>query len=256
MIAEQAKSNPEDAPTSNSSVLQLQLRTLTIGMRTILLVPLLSAAALVLARPADMEMGPFGSVFVALAVGAGLTTLLPYDRLFRAGWGMAVVLGWSVVDLAVISIGVWATGGSTSSLMFLYALTTVFFAVAFTLRAQVMLLVLTVVSYSVALGGSRWDPITLAILAVLAFLANLLVGELKRQTAAHRQARLESERRWALLAVVSAAAREMSAVEPLAVLRAVADAVVALGFPTTRVYVQEDGGYRAVLPSGAPHDAP
>ena len=33
----------------------------------------------------------------------------------------------------------------------------------------------------------------------------------------------------------------MSAVEPLVVLRAVVDSVVALGFPTTRIYVQEDG---------------
>ena len=237
---------------SNDNVLPLRLDTLRIGMRTILLVPLFSAAALVVARRADVEMGGFGPIFLAVAVSAGLATLLPYDRLFRMGWGTPIVLGWSIVNLAVIAIGVWATGGSSSSLIFLYALTTVFFAVAFTPRAQVILLALTVVSYSLALGGSRWNPITLAILAVLAFLANLLVGELKRQTAAHREARLESERRWAVLAVVSAAARQMSAVEPLVVLRAVVDAVVALGFPRTRIYVQEDGEYRAVLPPDAP----
>ena len=95
----------------------------------------------------------------------------------------------------------------------------------------------------------------LAVLGVLAFLANLLVGQLKSQTVAHREARLESERRWALLAVVSAAARDMSAVEPQVVLRAVVDSVVALGFPTTRIYVQEEGHDRAILPSGVP-DAP
>jgi RNA polymerase sigma factor (sigma-70 family) len=94
----------------------------------------------------------------------------------------------------------------------------------------------------------------LAVLAVLAVLANLLVGQLKRQTAAHREARVESERRWALLAVVSAAARQMSAVEPMAVLRAVVDSVVALGFPTARIFVQEGADHQGALPLEARED--
>jgi len=95
-----------------------------------------------------------------------------------------------------------------------------------------------------------------SMVAVLAFLANLMVGQLKRQTAAHSDARMESERRWALLAMVSAAARQMSAVEPLAVLRAVVDSVVALGFPTSRIYLEEEGDYRVVLPPDAHEDFP
>src|SRR6266545_6621521 len=74
--------------TSHERVFPLQLRTLTIGMRMTLLSPLASAAALVIARRANVEMGPFGLVFVAVAVSAGLATLLPYERLFRKGWGM------------------------------------------------------------------------------------------------------------------------------------------------------------------------
>src|SRR5215207_8546545 len=153
----------------------LQLHALSIGMRTILLVPLLSAAVLVVGRRTDVEMGPFGLVFVAVAVGAGLATLLPYERLFRLGWGMPVVFAWSVVNLAVVAIGIWATGGSSSPLMFLYALTTLFAAVAFTARAQLLFLALTVTSYSAALVVSGWNPMSLAVLAVLAFLANVLV---------------------------------------------------------------------------------
>ena len=225
------------------------------GMRTILLVPLLSASALVLARGTDVDMGPFGLLFVVVAVAAGLATLLPYDRLFRVGWGMPVVFAWSVVNLVLIAIGIWATGGSSSPLMFLYLLTTLFSVVAFTPRVQAVFLALTVASYSVALGASGWNSMNVVILGGLAFLANLLVGQLKRQTAAHREAHLESERRWALLAVVSAAARQMSAVEPMIVLRAVVDSVVALGFPTTRIYVQDDGDYRAVLPPDATEDS-
>jgi RNA polymerase sigma factor (sigma-70 family) len=200
-------------------------------------------------------MGPFGLLFVVVAVAAGLATLLPYDRLFRVGWGMPVVFAWSVVNLVLIAIGIWATGGSSSPLMYLYLLTTLFSVVAFTPRVQAVFLALTVTSYSVALGASGWNSMNVVILGVLAFLANLLVGQLKRQTAAHREAHLESERRWALLAVVSAAARQMSAVEPMIVLRAVVDSVVALGFPTTRIYVQDDGDYRAVLPPDASEDS-
>jgi RNA polymerase sigma factor (sigma-70 family) len=244
------------AQGSDERVLPLQLHTLSIGMRTILLVPLLSAAVLVVGRRTDVEMGPFGLVFITVAVSAGLATLLPYERLFRTRWGMPVVFTWSVVNLALIASGIWATGGSRSPLVFLYALTTLFFAVAFTPRTQAVFFVLSVASYWAALGASTWNPVNVAVLAVLAFLANLLVGQLKSQTAAHREARLESERRWALLAVVSAAARDMSAVEPLVVLRAVVDSVVALGFATTRIYVQEDGDYRAILPSGVPDDTP
>ena len=244
-----------EARASNDVPVPLQLRTLNLGMRTILLVPLFSASALVLARGTDVDMGPFGLVFVVVAVAAGLATLLPYDRLFRVGWGMPVVFAWSVVNLVLIAIGIWATGGSSSPLAFLYALTTLFSVVAFTPRVQAVFLALTVASYSVALGASGWNSMNVVILGVLAFLANLLVGQLKRQTAAHREAHLESERRWALLAVVSAAARQMSAVEPTIVLRAVVDSVVALGFPTTRIYVQDDGDYRAVLPPDAPEDS-
>jgi RNA polymerase sigma factor (sigma-70 family) len=225
-------------------------------MRTILLVPLLSAAVLVVGRRTDVEMGPLGLVFVTVAVSAGLATLLPYERLFRTRWGVAVVFAWSIVNLALIAIGIWATGGAGSPLVFLYALTTLFFAVAFTSRTQAVFFVLSIASYWAALGASRVNPVNVAVLAVLAFLANLLVGQLKSQTLAHKEARLESERRWALLAVVSAAARNMSAVEPLVVLRAVIDSVVALGFPTTRIYVQEEGDYRAILPSGVPEDLP
>ena len=243
---------------SNERVFTPRFRTLTIGMRTILLAPLLSAAVLVVGRRTHVEMGPFGLVFVAAAVIAGLTTLLPHERLFRIREGTPVVFAWSVVNLALIAVGIWATGGSGSPLVFLYALTTLFFAVAFTPRTQAVLFAISVASYWVALGAgaSSWNFLNLAVLAVLAFLANLLVGQLKNQTAAHREARLESERRWALLAVVSAAARDMSAVESPVVLRAVVDSVVALGFPTTRIYIEEDGDYRAILPSGVPEGSP
>jgi hypothetical protein len=100
--------------SSNERVLPLQLHTLSIGMRTILLVPLLSAAVLVVGRRTDVEMGPlFGLAFVAVAVSAGLATPLPYERLFRTRGdaGRVRLVG---CEPRLIAIGIWATGGSDS----------------------------------------------------------------------------------------------------------------------------------------------
>jgi signal transduction histidine kinase/DNA-directed RNA polymerase specialized sigma24 family protein len=234
----------------------LQLATLRIGMRITLLAPLVAAATLVLARRGDMIMGPIASVFVAFAVSAAMATLLPYDRFFRIGWGLAGLYVWSAVNLVMIAVGVWATGGPDSPLVFLYALTTLFFAVAFSTRVQVVFFVMMLATHATIVGPPGWDPLHIGVLTLLAFLANLLVGQLKRQMTAHRAARLESERRWALLAVVSSAGRKMSAVEPLAVLGAIVDSVVALGFPVTRIYVQEEGGFRVILPPETTRDFP
>ena len=50
---------------------------------------------------------------------------------------MRLLAAWSVTALAMVTIGVWSTGGARSPLVLLYALTTVFFAVAFRPRGQV-----------------------------------------------------------------------------------------------------------------------
>jgi len=255
-VTERPHSQPDCDSAPPEGLLPLHLATLRIGMRITLLAPLVAAATLVLARRGDMIMGPIASVFVAFAVSAAIATLLPPDRLFQMGWGLAGLYVWSAVNLVMIAVGVWATGGPDSPLVFLYALTTLFFAVAFSTRVQVVFFVVMVATQATIVGPAGWDPLHIGVLALLAFLANLLVGQLKRQMAAHRAARLESERRWALLAVVSSAGRKMSAVEPLAVLGAVVDSVVALGYPVTRIYVQEEGGYRVILPPETTRDFP
>lgn len=231
--------------------LPFQLRTLRIGMQTTLVAPLAAAAAVVLATRSGVRTGELGAIFVAVAAAGLLATLLPWDRLFRAGWGMRVLYAWAAVNILLITFGVWATGGARSNLLFLYALTTVFFSIAFPPAAQVTFLVFTLAASAIALGLSTWDPLPLAVLLVLAFLANFLSRELKQQMAAHAEARRESERRWALVAVVSAAARNMSTMEPREVLQAVVDSIVALGFEAARIHVRQEGKReRVVVPRG------
>lgn len=230
-------------------------RALRIGMRTTLLAPLAAAASVGLASRGDTDLGSFAPLFVLIAIAAALATLLPWDRLFRTVWGMRILYGWAGLNILLITVASWATGGSGSSLLLLYAIMIVFFAVLFPPRAQVAFLVFALGCYTVVLASSEWEPLPLIMLGTLGFLANYLSREMKKRMAAHREARLESERRWAVVAAVSAAARDMTTTDPRRVLQGVVDAIVALGFDTARIYVRRgENDYAAVLPEGVAKD--
>jgi signal transduction histidine kinase/DNA-directed RNA polymerase specialized sigma24 family protein len=130
----------------------------------------------------------------------------------------------------------------------LFALTTVFFAVAFSPRGQVALLAMTLVGYGLALRAADQGPLPLVVLAVLTFLAGFLVQEIRVQVRAAWDARAEADRRWALLATVSAAARDMSSstVDADQVLETTIEAVEGLGFPFARVFVREGDDWHTV----------
>ena len=66
---------------------------------------------------------------------------------------MRLLAAWSVTALAMVTIGVWSTGALLAPSP-LYALTTVFFAVAFPPRGQVALLAMTLVCYGLTLRAA------------------------------------------------------------------------------------------------------
>jgi signal transduction histidine kinase len=86
---------------------------------------------------------------------------------------------------------------------------------------------------------------------VLTFLAGFLVQQTRSQVWAAWRARNQSERRWALLAAVSAAARDMSrsTLDADQVLLTATAAVHGLGFPAACIYVHETDGWH-VVPGG------
>jgi RNA polymerase sigma factor (sigma-70 family) len=225
-------------------------------MQTTLIALLAAAGYLAISGESDMRTGPYVALFASVAIAAAIVTLLPWKRLFDAGLGTGTQYAWSAVNILLITLGIWVTGGGRSYLFFLYALTTVFFAVSFPPRVQWAFLAFTFLCYGAVMGVTGWDAMSLAFLGILAFLASFLSRELKRQMAAHGEARVESERRWDLVATVAAAARNMSTVDSRGVLEAVVDAIVALGFETARIYVRDDelATYRAVLPRGLTGD--
>jgi signal transduction histidine kinase/DNA-directed RNA polymerase specialized sigma24 family protein len=171
---------------------------------------------------------------------------------------MALLYAWGVTALGMVTVGVWATGGARSPLVLLYALTTVFFAVAFPPRGQVALLAMTLIAYGLALRAADQGPLPLVVLSVLTFLAGFLVQQIRFQVRAAWEARAEAERRWALLATVSAAARSMSSsnVDADDVLATTIEAVEGLGFPTSSIYVRGPDRWHIVpgkpLPDATP----
>ena len=174
--------DPTEAPRTKErgvpgGPLPIEFRTLRVGMRVTLLAPLAAAAMFVLAARARVDLGGWGLALTGLAVAAALATLLPWDRLLATRTGMNLLAVWAVTALAMVTVGVWATGGARSPLVLLYALTTVFFAVAFPPRGQVALLAMTLVGYGLALRAADQGPLPLVVLSVLTFLAGFLVQE-------------------------------------------------------------------------------
>jgi len=236
--------------------LPIEFRTLRVGMRVTLLAPLAAAAMFLLATRARLDLGGYGLGLTGLAVAAALATLLPWDWLLATRVGMRLLAVWSVTALGMVTVGVWATGGADSPLVLLYALTTVFFAVAFSPRGQVALLAMTLVAYGLTLRAADQGPLPLVVLSVLTFLAGFLVQEIRVQVRAAWDARAEADRRWALLATVSAAARDMSSstVDADQVLETTIEAVGGLGFPFARVFVREGNEWRTVPGLPAPEN--
>jgi len=230
-----------------AKVLPTDAHTLRVGMQLTLVAPL-GATAVVIATGSWTELGPFAPVVVALAAVLTFVTLLPWERLLRSRWGFALLAVWSVAALGIVSAGVWATGGYDSPVLMLYALTTVFFAVAFSPKGQAGLLLLTLSAYGAVIAGDGASPVPLIALCVLSVLAGFLVQQLRRRAGSESQARREAGRRWAALATVSSAAREMtgSDVDLDEVLTSVIGAVAGLGFQRSTIYRKDGERFRKV----------
>jgi signal transduction histidine kinase len=189
---------------------QYLLRTVRVGVQTSgLTIACLIAYPFLSGHP-SIAMGPYAGLLVAGALGVALVAALPWKRLFESAVGIRMLFGWSVLDIALISLGVAITGGGRSPLWLLYLLTTLFFSTSYPLRAQTGLLAITLGSYVAVLATTGWDVsparlfLRLVILCLLTFLASFLARELLREIEGHDSARSLSERRAALLAKLHA----------------------------------------------------
>jgi signal transduction histidine kinase len=157
-----------------------------------------------------------------------------------------------VLNVLLITLAGWSTGGADAALPLAYAVTIVFFAVLLSPRAQLVYLAFLLACYGAVMASSDFELLPLLMLGVLGFLASFLSGELRRRIAAHERARIESERRWAVVGTVSSVARDMSAAEPKRVLQGVVEAIVALGYETSAIHLPAAASeLQVVLPERA-----
>ncbi|MGH9177472.1 MAG: putative bifunctional diguanylate cyclase/phosphodiesterase [Acidimicrobiales bacterium] len=238
-------------------------RALRVGVLTRLLVVGIMAVAVL----AQEDPNPRLTALVVLITVdvAYLITRVPWEELLHRPSGTRWLYTWSVVDIALVTLGVAITGGAHSELFLLYALAIVLFAVTYPPRGQAALLALTAAGYLGVLALDDWDTtlaacvVRLGGLALVAYVANFLSRELLVQAAASAEARAESESRATLLAVVAEAARTMSTLDRGEVLGTVVTSALQLGFDGAEVclFDEQAGTWRVARARGvSPEPAP
>ncbi|HET9673004.1 MAG TPA: GAF domain-containing sensor histidine kinase [Actinomycetota bacterium] len=226
-------------------------RALRIGLRTTLLAPLGAAASVALLGNEGPGLGEWLGFFLGLVVVGAIVAFLPWDRLRGTDIGRRVLHAWAVLNVLLITLAGWSAGAADPSLPLGYGVAIVFFAVVLSSRAQLGFLALLLLCYAAVLVSAGFEPLPFAMLAVLGVLAAYLSGELRRRIAAHDRARVDAERRWAVVGAVSSAARDMTASDPRRVLQGIVDAIVALGYETAAIHVPDGpADLRVVLPAG------
>ena len=104
------------------------LRTVRAGIQvTLIAVAILVVYPLVPGHEA-VRMPAYPVLLGVATAGAVVIWRLPWERLFRMGYGLRVMYAWSAVDIVLISVAVLVSHGGRSELFLLYGLTTVFFA--------------------------------------------------------------------------------------------------------------------------------
>src|SRR5438034_11584852 len=123
------------------------LRTVRIGLLVTALVIGVLIVLPFLPHRTDFRLVLYSGVIVAGVAGALVVAALPWKRLFDSGVGVRFLYAWSAADIILVSLGIAATGGGRSDLFLVYALTTVFFGMAYPVGGQVALLAFTFVCY-------------------------------------------------------------------------------------------------------------
>lgn len=230
------------------------LRQVRVGVvATALTVASLGVAYFILGDGPSNDAALAGILVVA-ALGGVVIVLLPWRRLLEST-GMRLFYAWSAADIVLISLAIAATGGGRSDLFLLYALTTFFFVASYPARAQLVLLVLTVLCYVAVLSLTGWHIgagtflVQVSTLAVLAYLAGYMNKELLDHLESEGAARAEADERSVLMSAVATAGRDLS-LDPGHVVEVVLDAATGLGFADSAfVALREDGGVSHVVAS-------
>lgn len=237
-----------------------KIRTVRIGVQATALALLVLAALPGLPGHPPIHVVAYAILLALGAAGAATVELVvPWERLFLAGWGDRARYAWSVLDIVLITLAAACAGGASSPVLLLYPLTTVFFAASYPDRGQLALLGLTFGSYLTLCALSSL-PVPVAeivmrmgVLAVVWFTTRFLATQRTQEMLAHLSSAKLAEHRADLLAAVNRAQSAISVLDPEEVMSRVVDSLVGIGFQVAAVYGLDTAQtYRVLCSVGAP----
>ncbi|HZT68005.1 MAG TPA: EAL domain-containing protein [Acidimicrobiales bacterium] len=202
-------------------------------------------------------------VVAAAIVGAVAVASIPWRSLLGRPAGMRLLYVWSLLDIALITLGVQASGGARSHLFWLYSFTIVFSALTcYPLLSQLALVAITAGGYLlVAFTGPTSVTVAdafvgLTLLGLIMGLSSVLSMELVNQVRMQQEAAREAAGRAALLAMVAAAARSINTLDLDQSLATVTETSLGLGFDAVEIclYNEAAGTWRVARHQGLYHN--
>src|SRR5205807_108323 len=97
-------------PGNGPVTVQYLLRAVRIGVLTTMLVLLALLAFPLLPGHRPLQVVPYYAIIAVASVGAIVVARLPWRRLFQQGVGQRTLIGWSVFDIALITLAVVFSG--------------------------------------------------------------------------------------------------------------------------------------------------
>jgi signal transduction histidine kinase len=189
----------------SSALTEYRVRTVRIGVIATVFVMVALFAYVIHPGQDEVKRAPSLIVMGIGLLGAFVVAALPWRRLFERGLGMYFMYAWSILDILLVTVLISFAGDSHMEVFFLYAFTTIFFAASYPPRSQVALMAFTFACYLTVMGLQGWPIETpdmfarLGLLLVLAYMATFLARELQHEMRGASEARVDADRRAALL---------------------------------------------------------
>ena len=149
----------DDPAVLEPSALRMRVATFAAGVWLTYVVCATSAIYIILTWQMPNRTA-LAVVFGAGIVAAGIVAQLPRERIVRGRYREAFFLAWSILDLALITLGTLADGGTGSPLALVFFIPVVFAAMSYPLWSVALVGSLTVASYltlAVTVGGAPWS---------------------------------------------------------------------------------------------------
>ena len=198
---------------TDEQLLQYLLRTVRVGIVATWMAVGGLGLFFLISSGANLDRPLFVGTLAAALGGAAIISFLPWERLFRTPWGMPALYAWSVLDIVLITLLIEASGGGSSVVFVMYALTTVFFSASYPRSAQAGLLAFTLGCYLIGSILGDWHVnvaglvLRFTILTSLAYIVSYLSRELIGRNALLADRIREHERMTARLSEAQRLAR-------------------------------------------------